>query len=57
MARQRRMAARFPVLSTTDPGTVLGVDAMRANQGQMPSDFSMAAMRLAATAAQSLEKP
>lgn len=56
MARQQRMVARFPVLSTSDPDTVLGVDNLRASQGQEPSDFSMTAMRLGSFAAQSLRK-
>lgn len=52
-ARQARLAQQFPVeFGTSDARTVLGVDAMRVNNGQAPSAFSQAIMRLAVNAGQ-----
>ena len=50
--RQARLAAQFPVFKQNDAKTVLNVDGFRAVQGQAPTDWSQAVMRLAARAAQ-----
>ena len=50
--RQARLASQFPVFKQNDAKTVLNVDGFRAVQGQAPTDWSQAVMRLAARAAQ-----
>lgn len=52
LERQQRLASQFPVFQQNDAKTVLNVDGFRAVQGQAPTDFSQAVMRLAARAAQ-----
>lgn len=52
LQREARLAQQFPVFNGNDTKTVLGVDGYRAVQGQAPTDFSQAVMRLASRAAQ-----
>ena len=51
-ARRRKAAEQFPVLGSTDAGDVLKVDDWGSQQGKPVTDFSQAAMRIAAFAGQ-----
>lgn len=50
-ARKARLEQRYPVeFGNADAETIMGIDAMRVDNGQAPSQFSMQAARLAAHA-------
>lgn len=47
LERRKRMAAKYPQLSGTDPDTVLKVDAYSASQGRLPTQLTQDAVRTA----------
>lgn len=51
-ARMARLSMQYPELQMGTPNDVLGVDAMRVQRGEAPSQFSMCVMRLAKFAAE-----
>lgn len=51
-ARMARLSQSYPEFTMGTPTQVLGVDAMRIQRGELPSQFAQCVMRLAKHAAQ-----
>jgi hypothetical protein len=51
----QRMKTQYPEFQYSNPGNVLHVDNYAVNNGGAPTDFSIAVMRLAAHAANSMK--
>lgn len=53
--RMERMKQQYPEFQYSSPGNVLQVDNYAVNNGGAPTDFSLAVMRLATHAANSMK--